>query len=820
MFWRVSGLNTASPVDSILDKEEYTLEELLDEDELIQECKSLNSRLTTFLKQKESVEKLVTYLVEDAPSDADAKRQFKYPFAACEIFCCEVEGVYNTLLENDELLDRLFGLLDQQRPLNTMLAGYFARVVGSLLLRRSADLMIYLQRRQALLPKLVHHVDTTSVAEVLARLVGADDPQGYPSTAALQWLAGTDLLGLLVQALGPSAPAEGQANAAEVVAAVARSVTSPLTRSMVSGEFMERLVDAALAPHDGRAATHALNVCIALLEPLPPSDPNMQQMGNVSGSGGNGNSTGTSSADIHQQLRAEAIRCVAAAADRLVALLDDTAVGSGELRTSYGLVRTPVGQLRLKAVDLIAALLRTADSGAEAAIMKTAAIQKTMDLFLAHPFNNALHGGVAALLTSFEPGTNDLREFLLKEAKLVDWLVNAPDNVTPEPNPDALVSIINSNSNNNGSRTGGGSDANNGGKNKDNGSLVGLITRERPPLRAGYCGHLTQIANRLYHLSESSAIVRDFLDSHAGWQEHIRSRLEPRNKLESVFAWQCGRPATLGGDHMGGSGDSMYQGELSFTTLDTAAFNREVYQRYGVYDEDDDEEETTPPEWVMEIKDSGVGGGGAEGGTGSGTGEEEESFAVFNEHEQGTGDGSGDRGSEEQQANTSSEKENTEEGEHEEEQDQGAALASSSNSDAVPNVSAATAAGLLVGGGMSIEEDVGGLGPDNMSDMQDDEVVLDDDDDEAVVEGLMTLQGGMAGLSVKDKDTVSTEEDKTEKEDKPSSDAAARTVGPTAEESARKVAQQKEDDATASAAEKYNSAVFWKNTYAVPIDDT
>jgi hypothetical protein len=53
----------ASPVDSILDKEEYSLEELLDEDELIQECKSLNSRLTTFLKQKESVEKLVRYTV-------------------------------------------------------------------------------------------------------------------------------------------------------------------------------------------------------------------------------------------------------------------------------------------------------------------------------------------------------------------------------------------------------------------------------------------------------------------------------------------------------------------------------------------------------------------------------------------------------------------------------------------------------------------------------------------------------------------------------------------------------------------------------------
>eukprot|EP00955_Chlamydomonas_euryale_P039854 351532-Chlamydomonas_euryale.AAC.3 len=34
-----------SPVEQILDKEEFTLEELLDEDDTIQECKSLNSRL-------------------------------------------------------------------------------------------------------------------------------------------------------------------------------------------------------------------------------------------------------------------------------------------------------------------------------------------------------------------------------------------------------------------------------------------------------------------------------------------------------------------------------------------------------------------------------------------------------------------------------------------------------------------------------------------------------------------------------------------------------------------------------------------------------
>jgi serine/threonine-protein phosphatase 6 regulatory subunit 3 len=590
----------ASPIDTILDKEEYTLEELLDEDELIQECKSLNARLTTFLKQKEIVEKLVrrggspcpgaappvpparpsalppaahpatlrclpappaqvAFLVDDPPADSDAKRQFKYPFAACEIFCCEVEGVFNTLLESDNLLAALFDLLHRPRPLNSMLAGYFARVVGSLLLRRSADVMQYLQRRQELLGLLVHHVDTTSVAEVLARLVGADDPRGYPTPQTLQWLAATDLPQQLADQLGPGAPAEAQANAAEVLAAVARSAASPLTSRLASPEFMERLVDRALAPHEGRAATHALNVCIALLEPPPSAE--------MHHGGGMMMPPDGAAAEVHERLRAEAIRCVSAACGRLVALLDGAA--GAELRTSYGLIRPPVGQLRLKAVDLLAALLRTGDPGAEGAVMATRGVQRAMQLFLDYPFNNALHGGVAALVTSFEPGSEPLRDFLLRGAGLVDWLVAAPDEVTPELNPDNP-------------REGG-----------------------RPPMRAGYCGHVTQVANRLLHLADRSQPVRDFLAGHAGWQGFVRARLEPRNKLESVFAWQCGRPGAHGGG-MDGEGGVMYaQGDMSmdFASLETGPFSRDVYQRYGVFADQDEEEEeeATATEWTMEL---------------------------------------------------------------------------------------------------------------------------------------------------------------------------------------------------------------------------
>lgn len=36
MFWRVAGYAQASPIEGILDKENFTLDELLDEDGIIQ----------------------------------------------------------------------------------------------------------------------------------------------------------------------------------------------------------------------------------------------------------------------------------------------------------------------------------------------------------------------------------------------------------------------------------------------------------------------------------------------------------------------------------------------------------------------------------------------------------------------------------------------------------------------------------------------------------------------------------------------------------------------------------------------------------------
>ena len=95
------------------------------------------------------------------PGDRLCQRQQKEPLPAAgtndplpnhvlatwrvQVLCCEVDAVFSTLLEDGALCGALFALLDQPRPLDCMLAGYFARVLVCLLMRRSRDLLRYLK---------------------------------------------------------------------------------------------------------------------------------------------------------------------------------------------------------------------------------------------------------------------------------------------------------------------------------------------------------------------------------------------------------------------------------------------------------------------------------------------------------------------------------------------------------------------------------------------------------------------------------------------------------------------------------------------------
>ncbi|KAI6008090.1 hypothetical protein EDC04DRAFT_902333 [Pisolithus marmoratus] len=60
MFWRF-GFHNASAIDSLLDKD-VSLEAILDEDDLLQECKAQNTRLIDFFQRTDVLKRLLGYV--------------------------------------------------------------------------------------------------------------------------------------------------------------------------------------------------------------------------------------------------------------------------------------------------------------------------------------------------------------------------------------------------------------------------------------------------------------------------------------------------------------------------------------------------------------------------------------------------------------------------------------------------------------------------------------------------------------------------------------------------------------------------------------
>ena len=79
MFWRFGGYANISTLDTVLDKPDVTVEDLLDESDLIQELKQQNSKLVEFLRDEPVLKKLLHYVVTDQPPETSEKPESPKP---------------------------------------------------------------------------------------------------------------------------------------------------------------------------------------------------------------------------------------------------------------------------------------------------------------------------------------------------------------------------------------------------------------------------------------------------------------------------------------------------------------------------------------------------------------------------------------------------------------------------------------------------------------------------------------------------------------------------------------------------------------------
>ncbi|XP_021724801.1 serine/threonine-protein phosphatase 6 regulatory subunit 3-like isoform X2 [Chenopodium quinoa] len=535
MFWRMAGLSTASPVETILDKDNFTLDELLDEDEIIQECKALNARLINFLRERPQVEQLIRYIVEEAPEDAERQRNFKFPFISCEIFTCEVDIILKTLVEDEELMNLLFSFLDREHSHSTLLAGYFSKVVICLLMRKTVSLMEYIQAHQEIIRQLVDLIGITSIMEVLVRLIGADEHIYANYAEAMRWLEDTDVLEMIVDKFSSSDSPEVHANAAETLCAITRYAPPGISAKITSSRLIGRLFHNALEESRPKSVLfNSLSVCISLLDPKRLTFGTYYAYNRQF-------SQGPSIAANH-----ETVDGMLGSLGSLLKLLDVSSDDSF-LLTTYGKLQPPLGKQRLKIIEFILVLLSSGNEAAEKEVIRLGAVKRILDMFFEYPYNNFLHHHVEnVILSCFESKSSILVEHLLNDCDLVGKTLEA------EKSP-----LLSSDS-----------------------SKPTVCMDGRDPPRVGNIGHLTRISNKLVHLSNTNSDIQAFFQDNTEWLDWCSNVLSKRNAVENVYQWVCGRPTALQ-DRTRDSDDDDYQDR----DYDVAALANNLSQafHYGIY---------------------------------------------------------------------------------------------------------------------------------------------------------------------------------------------------------------------------------------------
>lgn len=215
MFWRFGGYANISTIDTILDKNEFTLEELLDESDLIQELKQHNAKLIDYLRDEPVLVSLLEYVVApklepvaapDATEDTEdsekgkgralpfsrprassrasepemskeeemEKKRNRYAYIAAEILSSDNWSICEALLSNKAMLRNFWEFLRHDIPLDPLQASYFTKVNEALFDKKTEEMIELLKSIDNAVPDMLRHVDCPMIMDLLLKIISLE----------------------------------------------------------------------------------------------------------------------------------------------------------------------------------------------------------------------------------------------------------------------------------------------------------------------------------------------------------------------------------------------------------------------------------------------------------------------------------------------------------------------------------------------------------------------------------------------------------------------------------------------------------------------
>ncbi|XP_067850101.1 serine/threonine-protein phosphatase 6 regulatory subunit 3 isoform X2 [Heptranchias perlo] len=516
MFWKFD-LHTSSHIDTLLEKEDVTLTELMDEEDVLQECKAQNRKLLDFLIRSQSMEDLVTYITQEPPDDMDEKMRYKYPNISCELLTSDVAQLNDRLAEDEPLLTRLYSFLQNEPPLNPLLASFFSKVLSILISRKPDQIIAFLRKRDAFVSLMLKHIGTSALMDLLLRLLTCIEPPQLRQDV-LNWLNEEKIIQQLIEMVHPSQDEDRHSNASQSLCEIIRlsrdqmiqmqssPEPDPLLSTIEKQETLEYLLTNVLDKEKTESAiVNCIQILLTLLETRRPAFEGQLE---ICPTGMNQAAFSVSNSTlqaIRQRLK-----------DFHQILLEPPKKSA--MKTTWGVLDTPVGNTRLNVVRLVASLLQTNTHGINSELVELNTMDVLLDMYFRYVWNNFLHVQVeiciatilgsppshdASTANNIEDNPDTARENILikhlfQKCQLIQRILDAWENNEKEQSE--------------------------GGR------------------RRGYMGHLTRIANAVVHNAEkgpNSVLMNQLLkdlseDYRERWEAFTTGSLAETNKKNTV----------------------------------------------------------------------------------------------------------------------------------------------------------------------------------------------------------------------------------------------------------------------------------------------
>lgn len=391
-------MHGTSNIEQLLDREGVTLKELMEEEDVLQECKAQNRRLLNFLSQDHCMHELVTLITEEPPADLEEKTRFKLPNIACELLTADATLINDKLGGDDALLEKLYRFLENEPPLNPLLASFFSKTIGNLIARKTDQVISFLRKKHNFISLVLNHIDASAMMDLLLRLISCVEPAPLRQDV-LNWLNEERLIQRLTELMHTGRDEERQSNASQTLCDIIRLSRDqanqmpepvepdPLLAVLESEENVEQLLKSMFEGEKSEASVvNGTQVLLTLLESRRSGLEGLMELY-------------SQGCERSYTVKGSILRAIEPHLKDFQQLLLNPPKKSAIL-TTVGVLEQPLGNARLHVARLVASLLQTSDQSICQELCRLNTMDLLLDLFFKFTWNNFLHFQVEMCVAS------------------------------------------------------------------------------------------------------------------------------------------------------------------------------------------------------------------------------------------------------------------------------------------------------------------------------------------------------------------------------------------------------------------------------------